>query len=90
MEDIGYSIILLSRVMGLSAAKHLNIFMVHFIETIKKVEMPLDWASTLSQNLGDQLVVKKNNKKFYMTSYLVYLLVVSTMDYPGLYKRGSM
>lgn len=35
-EDIGYSIILLSRVMGLPAIGHLNIFMVHFIETIKK------------------------------------------------------
>lgn len=50
-EDIGYSIILLSRVMGLPAARHLNIFMVHFIETIKMEKMPLDWATTLSENL---------------------------------------
>ena len=52
-EDVGYSIMLLSRVMGLLIARHLNIFMVHFIETIKKVEMPLDWASTLNDNLGE-------------------------------------
>ena len=52
-EDIAYSIILLSRVMRLSPAGHLNIFMVHFIETIKIVEMPLDLASTLSENLGE-------------------------------------
>ena len=41
-EDIGYSIILLSRVMGFLAFGHLNIFMVHFIETIKKAKMPLN------------------------------------------------
>ena len=81
-EDIRYLIILLSRVMGLSTTRHLNIFMVHFIETIKKAKMPLDWASTLNQ--------KKNNRKFYMTSYLVYLLVARAIDYPGLYKRGSI
>ena len=51
IEDIGYLLILLSRVIGLLVARHLNIFMVHFIETIKEVEMPLDWASTLSHNL---------------------------------------
>lgn len=52
-EDIGYLIILLNRVMGFLATGHLNIFMVHFIETIKKVEMSLDWDSTLSENLGE-------------------------------------
>ena len=50
-EDIGYSIILLSRVMDLMTARHLNIFMIHFIKTIKMVKMPLDWATTLSEKL---------------------------------------
>jgi hypothetical protein len=88
-EDIAYSIILLSTVMGFIVAGHLNIFMVHFIETIKKVEVPLDLASTLSENLGEKLVVVNNNK-FYMTSYLVYLLAMREKDYPRLYKRDSM
>ena len=52
-EYIGYSIILLSRVMGLPTSGHLNIWMVHFIETIKMVKMPLDWASILNKNLGE-------------------------------------
>ena len=34
-EDIAYSIILLSRVMGLSVVGHLSTLMVNFIETIK-------------------------------------------------------
>ena len=34
-DDIRYSIILLSRVMGLPVAGHISAFMVNFIETIK-------------------------------------------------------
>ncbi len=34
-DDIGYSIILLSRVMGLPVAGHFAPFMVNFIETIR-------------------------------------------------------
>ena len=49
-EDIGYSIILLRRVMGLLTAGHLNTFMVNFIETIRQAKIPLDWATTLSEN----------------------------------------
>ena len=41
-EDIGYSIILLSRVMGLPTIGHLNTFMVNFIETIRQEKIPLD------------------------------------------------
>ena len=35
-------------------------------------------------------MVMKNNKKFYMISYLVYLLAVRVTDYPELNKKGSM
>ena len=90
IEDIGYSIILLSRVMGFAAARYLNIFMVYFIKTIKMTMMPLNWASTLSENLCEQLEAVKNKRKFYMTSYLVYLLATREMDYLGSYKRGSV
>ena len=89
-ENIKYSIILLSRVMGLSASRHLNIWMVHFIETLKTSKMSINWASILSENLDEQLVMVKNNCNFYMTSYLVYLLAARAIDYPGLFKKGSM
>ena len=70
-DDIGYSIILLSRVMGLLAAGHLAPFMVNVIETIRHVKIPMDWATTLSKNLCDQLRIVKDKKKFDMTSYMV-------------------
>ena len=35
-------------------------------------------------------MVLKNNKKLYMTTYLVYLLAARLTDYPRLYERGSM
>lgn len=65
-EDIGYSIILLSRVMCFSVARHLNIFMINFIETIKMEKMPLHWATMLSENLCEQLEAVKDKKKFYI------------------------
>ena len=89
-EDIGYSIILLSKVMGLPTSRHLNIWMVHFIEAIKMVKMSIDWASILNENLDEQLMMIKNNQKFYMKSYLVYLLAVRVTTYLELYKKGSM
>ena len=89
-DDIGYSIVLLSRIMDLLAAGHLNIWMVHFLETNKMTKMPIDWATILSENLDEQLVAIKTNPRFYMTSYLVYLLVARTKNYPRLFKRGSM
>ena len=52
-DEITYSIILLSRVMGLPTVGHLAPFMVNFIETIKHTKIPLDWATTLSKNLCD-------------------------------------
>lgn len=52
--------------------------------------MPIYWATILSHNLHEQLIDIKVDLRFYMTSYMVYLLVARTTDYPRLYKRGSM
>lgn len=89
-EDIGYSIIFLSKFMGLSAVEHLIPFMANFIETIKTVKIPLDWATTLSENLCEQLWTVREKKKLYMMSYIVYLLAARAIDYPRLYRKGNM
>ena len=89
-EDIGYSIIFLSRVMVLPWVGNLSTFMVNFIETIRVEKIPLDWATTLSENLCEQLRMVKDKKKFYMTSYMVYLLATRVKSYPDLYRRSSM
>ena len=89
-DDISYSITLLRKVMGLPIVGHLSTFMVNFIETIRTVKIPLDWATTLSKNLCEELRTVKDKKKFYMTSYMVYLLAARVTNYPSLYKRGSM
>ena len=89
-EDIGYSIILLRRVMGLPTAHQLSTFMVNLIKTIRAEKILLDWATTLSENLCEQLRIVKDKKKFYMTFYMVYLLAVREKNYPSLYRRGSM
>lgn len=89
-EYIGYAIILLSRVMGLLSSGHLNIWMVHFIETIRTMKIPIDWTLIISENLDEELMAVKNNYKFFMTSYLVYLLALRATDFSGLFKKGSM
>ena len=89
-EDIGYSIILLSIVMGLAIAGHLITFMFNLIKTIRQVKIPLDWTTTLSKNLCEQLRTVKEKRKFYMTSYMIYLLTMRAKNYPRLYKKCSM
>lgn len=89
-DDIGYSIILLSKGMGLLAIEYLISFMVNFIETIKMARMPLDQATTLSEKLCEQLGKVKGKKRFYMNSYMLYFLAARVTNYPSLYKRGSM
>ncbi len=90
IDDIRYSIVLLNRAMGLLATSHLGTWSVHFIENIRTTKMPIDWATILSDNLDEELISVKIDPHFYMTSYTMYLLVARTIDYPGLYKKGSM
>lgn len=90
IDDIGYFIVLLSRTIGLLVAGHLETWMVHFIKTIRMGKMPIDWTTTLSDNLDKQLISIKNDPRFYMTSYIVYLIVERPTDYPGLVRKGSM
>ena len=89
-DDIKYFVFLLSRVMGLPIVGHLTPLMVNFIETIIHAKIPLDWATTLSENFYEQLRMVKDEKKFYMTSYMVYLFLARATNYRGLYKKGSI
>ena len=83
-DDIRYSIILLSRVMGLPTAGHLTPLMVNFIKTIRHAKILMDWTTTLSENLCEKLRMVKDKKKFYMNSYMVYLLAARAKNYPFL------
>ena len=50
----------------------------------------MDWETTLSENLCDQLWTSKDKKKFYMISYVVHLFAARATNYLGSYKKGSM
>lgn len=88
-DDFKYTIVLLSWVMAILENRHLNIWMVHFIDIIKIAKMPIDWATILSDNLHEQLVGVQVDPIFYMTSYMVYLLAARMTNYLGLYKKGA-
>lgn len=83
-DDIGYAIVLMSRVMGLPTTRHLQTWMIHFIEAINTKKMEINWATILSDNLDEKLATVKVNPPFYMTSYMAYLLVARAIDYPDL------
>ena len=89
-DDIEYSIVLLTKIIGSPVAGDLNIWMIHFIETIRTKKMQIDWATMQSKKLDEQLVAVNNDPKLYMTSYLVYPLASMTTDYPWLFKKGSL
>lgn len=57
IADMGYCIMLLSRVMGLVATSHLEEWMVHFIEKIRTGNDPIDWANLLSDSLHIHLTI---------------------------------
>ena len=63
--------------------------MVYFIEKIKAFES-IDWGALVSNSLNDHLVRVLTEPKFYMTSYIIYLLAVQHPNYPRLTKRGNM
>ena len=52
-DDIRHSIVLLRKIMGLPVVGNLNIWMVHFFETIRIEKMLIDWASIISENLDE-------------------------------------
>ena len=71
IDDIGYSIVLLTKVMGVLTIIHLETWMVHFIETIKTRNLLIDWPTIISNNLDEKLIQVKSDHWFYITSYIV-------------------
>ena len=53
IANFGYSIVLLSRSIGILIDDHLEKWMTYFIETIRMGKMPIDWDTTLNENLGE-------------------------------------
>ena len=52
-DDIRHSIVLLRKIMRLPVVGHLNIWMVHFIKTIRMTKMPIGWATIINENLDE-------------------------------------
>lgn len=57
IDDIGFSIDLVSRAMGLPTTSHLETWMVCFIETINTCKIPINWAMILNVNLDKKLIL---------------------------------
>ena len=71
-------ITLLSRVFGCPHSNHFETWMLYFIHKIWNKKQ-FDWASIINNYLHEQLIDVLHRKKFYMTSYLVFLLALQNI-----------
>lgn len=85
-EDAKDLITMLSRVFGYPNAGDFYPWMVKFILTI--FDKKIDWTTLISDNIHEQLKSVLETNKFYMTSYLVYMLD-SQATFLGLIRLGS-
>lgn len=54
----------------------------------QKKKVRIDWITIINENKYDHLIMLKDNLRFYMTSYIVYL-PMERVEYPGITKIGS-
>ena len=64
--------------------------MVHFKETIKRGGFLIEYTTIITNNFDEKLILVKLDPRFYMTSYIVYLLTTRPTDYLGLVQRGNL
>lgn len=86
-NEIGDTITLLSRMMGL---EHSNVFepwMYQFIMLVRQSQH-ICWGEIISDALCEQLAVVPTTFTFYMNSYLVYI-AASLRHFPGLSTKGD-
>lgn len=84
-EDYHDWVTLLTRVMGLPTTIYFQEWMFYFVEEILRGKAKFYWAGIISNYLHEYFMAVKKTSRFYMTSYLVYLLADKT-QYWGLFK----
>ena len=87
-EEVKDYITLLHRVHGHKEAKNFEPWMCLFIMKMIKRKQ-IDWATIISDNIDKQVMNVLSTKKFYMTSYLVYMLALQG-KYLGLTRVGHI
>lgn len=84
-EDYHDLVLLLSKVMGLLISAYFQEWMFYFVEEIIHGKTKFYWVGIIRNCLHEQFVAIKKTSRFYMTSYLIYLLV-DKMQYRHLFK----
>lgn len=74
--------------MGIPTIAYFQDWIFYFIEEIIRGKEKFHWATMISNNLHEQFLAVKKTSQFYMTSYLVYLLV-DPFPYKGLFVAQS-
>lgn len=85
--EIGDTITLLSRMMGLEHSKVFEPRMYKFIMLVRQSQH-ISWGEIISDILCEQLAAVPSTMMFYMNSYLVYI-AASHRHFPGLSTKGD-
>ena len=76
-------VMMLSRIFGMPYSYRFESWMWYFVEQVMEEADIIDWARLISDNLNEQLMNLEHTRKFYMSSYVIYMLARRT-HYDGL------
>ena len=76
-------VMMLSHIFDMPHSCRFESWMWYFVEQVMEGGDKIDWVGLISDNLNDQLMTLEHTRKFYMSSYVVYMLARRT-HYDGL------
>jgi len=81
-------VIILNQIMGQPTTSTFSPWMFKFILVVLKNKEMIDCAKLISDNLHERLTKVRETRRFYMTSYLVYVMARRAI-YPSLTRVGT-
>lgn len=88
IEEYNDMVTFLSQVKGLPDSHYFQPWMCWYMNIIRKGNDRIDWGEQISDAIFNQLKEARTTLKFYVTSYLVYV-VASMRQFPGLSTKGD-
>ena len=76
-------VMMLSRIFVMPYSYRFESWMWYFVEQVMEEGDKIDWAGHISDNLNEKLMNLEHTRKFYISSYVVYMLALR-INYDGL------
>ena len=66
-------VMMLSFIFGMPYSYRFESWMWYFVEQVMEEGDRIDWEGLISDNLNEQLMNLEHTRKFYMSSYVIYM-----------------